>query len=197
MSYWQSRPLVERIIYYYQRTRAWARRATVTGVAVRTVIWLTGVAAVLLAFPHPAGVSIGAALALLSAGWPRSHWVTLLLATVVGIVAIRLAGGAPDPSPVTLAVLAGMIYLHHTTAALAAQVRTDTVIPSRLLGQWAGRSGLVLAGSAVVAVLLGVLASPAWPATMFLLAGAGAVVGLVLLLLWARFRWSPESAGGE
>ncbi len=194
MSYWQSQPLVERLIYYYQRTRAWARRATVAGLAVRIVLWWTGVGVVLVAFPHPVAVLIGAVPALVAAGRPGSHWGTLLLAVAIGATAVRLASGLPDPSVMSLVLLAGVIYLHHSISALAAQLRTDTVIPPRVLWWWAGRIGVVWLVSAVVAFLASGLSTPRWSATGWVLAGTGAAVGTVVLLIAARHQWRPEPA---
>lgn len=197
MTSWHNQPLVERIVYYYQRVRAWSRRATVGGVTVRVVVWLTGAVGFLVAFPTPAGAVIGGVLALVAAGWPGSRWVTLLLLCTVGVVAVRLVTSAPDPSTGALVGLAGLLYLHHTAAALATQVRTDAVVPARVLGWWSGRAGLVLAASAGAALLLAGLSTPTWSATAYLLAGAVAAVGLVVLLLWARFRWLLQPTGED
>ena len=193
MSYWQSQPLVERLIYYYQRTRAWARRATVAGLAVRSVLWWTGVGVVLVAFPHPVAVLIGAVPALVAAGRPGSHWGTLLLAVAIGATAVRLASGLPDPSVMSLVLLAGVIYLHHSISALAAQLRTDTVIPPRVLWWWAGRiEGVAgLRGGGVPGKRA---IDPGWSATGWVLAGTGAAVGTVVLLIAARHQWRPEPA---
>jgi hypothetical protein len=180
-------PLVERAIYHLARARAWARRATRLGLAVRGTVWLTGTAALLLAAPPSmrtvALLPVAVLVALPAAAGPGSGWVTLVeLIAIVGVAA------APD-SVWRILSLAAVLYLHHTAAALGAALRTDAVIPRPVLRRWAERAGVVLAVSLPVGLGIAVLAgqAPAGPATGYLALGLAAAVALALLLA-ARSR---------
>jgi hypothetical protein len=175
-------PLVERVFYLLARARAWARRATVSGLAVRAVIWLTGAGALLLAAPpsvRPAALVVLAALvALPAAAAPGSGWVSLVELIAIG------AAVAVFESLWRVLLLAGVLYAHHSAAALGAQLRTDVVVPWPVLWHWAGRAGLVLAGSLPAGLGIAVLAgqAPAGTATGYVALGVVAAVGLTLLL---------------
>jgi hypothetical protein len=175
-------PLVERILHHRDRVRAWARRATALGLAVRGIVWLTGVAGLLLAMPwRPAiMVPIACLLALPAAAAPSGWFVWLVELLAIGAVA------AADGYPWRLAPLAGLLYLHHTAAALAAQLRTDAAFPAAVLGRWAGRAGLVLAGSVAVGLAAAALANqaPVWSATGYL--GLGVAAAVVVTAVLAR-----------
>jgi hypothetical protein len=185
-------PLAERVGYHAARVRAWARRVTVPGLSVRIAIWLSGAAALVLASPaplRPAAVApIAAVLALLSAGFPNTRWVLLVELLAIGGVAASVAGDGPPLW--RLLAIAGLLYLHHTTAALGAQLRTDTVIPPAVLRYWARRVALVLAVSLPLALGIVVLAgmAPTGPATGYLALGAAAAVGVTACLAWSALR---------
>jgi hypothetical protein len=178
-------PLVERIGYHLARVRAWARRVTPIGLSVRVVIWLAGAAALILASPLPpaATAPVAVLVALLPAGFPHTRVVSLV--ELLAIVAF-----AADPELWTALVLAGLLYLHHTAAALGAQLRTDTVIPAAVLRHWARRAGLVLAGSAVVSLAIVALASgpPAGWGTAYVALGAAAAAAITGYLAWTALR---------
>lgn len=158
---WRRLPLVERVGYHLARARAWARRATAAGVAVRAVIWLTGTGALVLALPgslRGPGLALAVLLALLPAVAPASGWVGLLELAAIATVALALVGETRQvPVPVLLAV-AALLYAHHTTAALGAQLRTDTVVPPAVFRHWAARAGLVLAAATLLGLGIAVLA---------------------------------------
>jgi hypothetical protein len=181
-------PLVERIAYHLARARGWARRATGAGLAVRGAIWLSGAAALALALAPvagPAGALPAAALAaLLPAAAPRTPWVSLLQLAVVAATVVAVAGDGTVPLAALLA-LGSLLYLHHTAAALGAQLRTDTVVPAVVFRHWAGRAGLVVAVSAPVTLAIAALAgsAPDWPALGYLALGV-----LAALLLAASLR---------
>lgn len=183
-------PLVERVGYHLARIRAWARRATPTGLSVRVVIWLAGTAALVLASPLPPAVValIAALVAVLPAGFPHTRAVSLVELLAIG-------GFAADPRLWVALPLAGLLYLHHTTAALGAQLRTDAVIPSAVLRHWARRAGLVVAGSTLVSLAIAALAQRApvgWP-TAYLALGAAAAAAITGYLGWsAQRRAGPE-----
>lgn len=158
---WRRFPLVERVGYHLARARAWGRRATAAGLAVRGVIWLTGAGGLVLALPgslRGPALPLAAFLALLPAFAPASGWVALLELAAIGTVAVSVVDGS-RPVPVLLAV-AALLYAHHTSAALGAQLRTDTVVPLAVFRHWAARAALVLAGSTLLGLGIVVLAGP-------------------------------------
>jgi hypothetical protein len=175
-------PLVERILHYRDRVRAWARRATALGLAVRGVVWLTGAAGLLLASPWRPDITLPIAclLALPAAAAPSGWFVWLVELLAIGAVAAN-----PEYPLWTLVPLAGLLYLHHTAAALAAQLRTDTAIPAAVLRRWAGRAGIVLGGSVPVGLGIAALAeaAPAWSATGYLGLGVAAAVVATAVLV--------------
>lgn len=192
--WWQNSVLRERWRYRSARLRAWTRRATTSGLALRGVVWATGTATAVLAAPGgwrllPIWV-LAALLALAAAAGPHTAWVSVL---VVGPLLLLVAGGllvgyAPPPGQVAL--LAGAAYLHHSSAALAAQLRTDTVVPAAVFARWARHAGAVLAVAALVGAAIVALSAraPVWSATAYLLAGVAAAVGAVALLAYLLHR---------
>lgn len=158
---WRRFPLVERVGYYLAQVRGWGRRATAAGLAVRVVIWLTGLGGLMLAVPgslRGPALALAGFLALLPAVAPASSWVALLELAAIGTVALRLADETREvPVPVLLAV-AALLYAHHTSAALGAQLRTDVVVPPAVFRHWAARAGLVLAAATLLGLGIAVLA---------------------------------------
>jgi hypothetical protein len=189
--------LVRRFRYYGRRLNAWARRATPIGLAVRVVVWATGVAALVsAAMPvvNPVGgLALALVLASLATGWPGTMWVSVLEFGAVAMLVVAVGQGAA--SLVEVGLVAALLYLHHTTAALAAQVRTDTLLSAAVLRHWLARAGVVLGVSMVVGA--GIVALPTTqldlPPSGYVLMGAlaatAAAAGLVYLLLRG-----PESA---
>jgi hypothetical protein len=149
-------------------------------VGLRTVIGGTGAAALLLA---PAGQLVGAGL--------------LTLLAVPGLVAamVRPDGGGPaavlglavaawavrygvTAAPLgSAAVLAGLLYVHHLTAALCAAL-PSTAAPGRaVLARWGAHAALVLVLTGAVAAAAGLLGRPAASPPLELL-GLAVGVGL-------------------
>jgi hypothetical protein len=198
---WRRYPPVERAGYHLARARAWVRRATVPGLSLRAALWLSGLSGLLLAMPWSSWLGpvlpVAAGLALLPAVAPGSGWVTAVQLLAIGTVAVRVATPATDPPLPVLLLLGAVLYAHHTAAALAAQLRTDTVVPAAVLRHWAGRAGLVVAGSALLGLAIAVLAGSARPGpdTGYLAAGAAAAVGVVAVATWLRYRRSAGSGG--
>lgn len=194
---WGDSPLAERIRYHATRVRAWARRATAPGLAVRGTVWFTGVAALLVAAPpavNPGGMLLLAlVLATLAAARPGGFWVGALGVGVV--VAVAMAVGQQAASLLEVALVAALLYVHHTMAALAAQVRTDTLLPVAVLRRWMARTGLVLATSAVVGGGIAALpaAQPTWSASAFIGVGALAAVAVAAALAYLLLR-RPDPA---
>lgn len=180
-------PLGERLLYYLARGRAWWRRATVSGLAVRALVWATGVAALLLAAPPQlvlAGVvPLACVLALWPAAAPQGRMVSVLLTVALGLLVAQLLG-EPGPGLPRVALLAAVMYLHHSSAGLAAQLRTDAVVPVAVVRYWALRAGVVLAVSAVLAGAGTRLPALGWSATAHIALGALAALLVTAALLW-------------
>jgi hypothetical protein len=193
---WRSYPLTERLAYYLLRMRAWRRRATRLGLAVRVVVWASGFAAMLLAMPAMVPVATGlpvvAALMLLPAARPRGRWVSIVAVAAIGLLAVRLAATTPAQPVLLAGAVGGLLYLHHSTAALAAQVRTDVVIPPAALRHWAARVGLVLAASAGLGLIVVVLPAPVWPATGQVALGVAAAVAVAAAVIGLVPRPRPD-----
>ena len=201
---WRHYPPVERAGYHLARARAWGRRATVPGLSLRAAIWFLGLAGLLLATPLSSWLGpvlpvlpVAAGLALLPAVAPGSDWVTAVQVLAIGTVAVRVATPVSDPPLPVLLLLGAVLYAHHTAAALAAQLRTDAVVPAAVLRHWASRAGLVAAGSALLGAAIAVLAGSARPGpdTGYLAAGVAAAVGVAAVATWLRHRRSAGSGG--
>jgi hypothetical protein len=186
---WRDYPVVERAHYGAVRARAWSRRATRSAMAVRAGVFVSGLGALLLALPPPArpgpAVLAAALLAYLAAAWPSGLWVPML---ELGAVTAFLGGLAVGAHPARLpevALLATLLYLHHSAAALGAVLRTDAVVPAAVLRRWVGRAAVVLAASAgtgLCVVAFALAAPPDWSATVFVGLGALAAVGVTAAL---------------
>lgn len=180
-------PLGERLLYYLARARAWWRRTTVSGLAIRVGVWATGLAAVLLALPPQVqwtgAVPVAAVLALLPAALPHGRAVSVLLVVAIGLLAAQLIG-AGGPSLGRVGLLAATLYLHHSCAALAAQLRTDAVVPVAVVRHWALRVGVVLGATAGLAGFMVVLPGLDWSATGHIALGVAAALAVVAALVW-------------
>ena len=193
---WRHYPPVERAGYHLARARAWARRATVPGLSVRGVVWLSGLAALLAALPGGQWLGpvlpVAAAFAVLPAAAPGSSWVAVLELIAISTVAVRAASSAADPSLPVVLLTAALLYGHHTAAALAAQLRTDAVAPVAVLRHWALRAGLVAAGSVLVGLVVAAVAgsAEAGPDTGYLAVGVAAAVAVAALAGWLLRRRS-------
>jgi hypothetical protein len=198
---WRHYPPVERAGYHLARARAWGRRATLPGLSLRAALWLLGLTGLLLAMPWSSWLGpvlpVAAGLALLPAVAPGGGWVTAVQLLAIGTVAVRVATPASDPPLPVLLLLGAVLYAHHTAAALADQLRTDAVVPPAVLRHWAGRAGLVVAGSALLGLAIAVLAGSARPGrdTGYLAAGVAAAVGVAAVATWLRHRRSAGSGG--
>lgn len=135
--------------------RAAALRITPATLLVRGAVFACGYAALLLAYPAAVLVpALGplALVALVPAVAPRTRFVTVaLLLAVFGWLAATTRYGEPVSLP-RLAALACLLYLAHTTAALAAVLPYDTVVAPAVLVRWLTRAAVVLAVSAAFAV---------------------------------------------
>ena len=193
---WREAPLVERLVYYAARLWAWVRRVRPAPLVLRAVVWVTGVGALAPVLPSGIQPTTGAvavvALATLAAGFPGSWWVGALETTTVLLVALAVWLYEPPGLPV-VAACAALLYVHHATAALAAALRTDTLVAAALLRRHAVRTAGVLAASAV---LVGAVATvpeqlPGWsPSLLMAVAAAAAVAATAALTYLAGDRWA-------
>jgi len=130
-----------------------------------------------------------AALALIGAVRPDGPWVTVLELTAVGVWVL---GGLIYHEPRGLAgtlILAALLYLHHTSAALAAALPVRGQLSPAVLAGWLGRAGAVLAGTVLFALAATVLLPPSGTGhdsilvpILGLFAGLGAAVAIAYLL---------------
>ena len=183
-----------------QRVRERVRRLhriTAGAVVVRGVVFGAAVAALLVAYsPLAAGPSAGLVLmvvaglaAALPALLPRGAGTTaVLVLAVLGWLASSAYG-----VPVTLLRLvaqAGLLYLLHTSAALAAVVPYDALLAPGILLRWLARAVGVVALTGLFAVAAAVAAQYATGQTDLLvpLAGLAAVAALAAVLghAWRR-----------
>ena len=157
---------------------------------VRSAVFGCAAAALAVAYA-PMGVRGGTAalvlVAVLPALFPRSMATTIVL--FIAVTGWVLSGGyAGALTVVRLVLAAALLYLLHTSAALAAVLPYDAVVSPRVLLGWLARAAVVLAGTAVFAVAVAVTAQRTGGRTYLAatLVGLGAMAGLAALLAAAR-----------
>jgi hypothetical protein len=169
------------------RTRA--ARVTPGILLVRGAVLAFAVAALLVAFPaemlsRPPAAAVVVVLSAAPALAPRTRVTTaVLLAAVAGWLAATTAYGEPV-TLTRLVALACLLYLVHTTTALAATLPYDTVVSPAVLVHWLARAVAVLvvtAGFAVAAVV-GVRAAGGGAYLIASIAGLLLVAALTALL---------------
>jgi hypothetical protein len=150
--------IVEAFVSRAQRARDVNSRATPGPLLVRGALWVFTVSAVLTAYPsemvgNVRALPVVALLSALPAAWPRTRIVSLMLfGIVVGWVIATTIYGEDITTP-RLVLLATLLYLMHTTAALASVLPYDTVVVGTVLIAWYVRALPVLFGSAIFGVL--------------------------------------------
>jgi hypothetical protein len=165
--------IVEAFVSRAQRAKDVNARATPGPLLVRGALWVFTVAAVFTAYPsgivwNVRALPVVALWAAFPAALPRTRIVSLaLFGIVVGWVIATTAYGE-DITAARLVLLATLLYLMHTTAALASVLPYDTVVVGSVLIAWYVRALPALAGSAVFGVLA--------------VAGAGVIVGRSYLI---------------
>lgn len=171
-----------------------ATRITPGTLLVRGAALLFAVGALLVAFPADLLVRPGAAAGLAVCGAlpalaPRTRVTTIVLFAAVGG---WLAATTAYAEPVTwtrLALLACLLYLVHTTTALAAALPYDTVVAPAVLARWFARTAVVLALTVgfAVAATVGVRSAGGHAYLVAAVAGLLLVAALVgLLAVWRR-----------
>jgi hypothetical protein len=159
-----------------------ATRITPGTLLVRGAAFAFAAGALLVAMPGEILVVPGAAAALLACGMlpacaPRTRLTTIVLfLAVFGWLAATTSYGEPV-TWARLVALACLLYLVHTTTALAAVLPYDAVVAPAVLVRWLLRTVLVLALTAGFAVFA-VLAAPVVGVHAYLVA---AVAGLLLV----------------
>lgn len=178
------------------RLRDLADRATPGSMLVRLALWLCGVLAVVAALPlrlltDPRFVLFALLVGLLPVLWPRTMIVSVVMFTVA--VAFVLYGAHASVGHVVL--VAGLLYLVHTGAALTAVLPYDAVVAPAVLVGWLFRALGVIAATGVVAAALSLLISPIDVGPGSIIASIAGVVLLCavvyLLSRFARGRSTP------
>ena len=177
-----------------ERARRVAGRATLTPLLVRCAVFLSGLLALVVAYP--ANVLASQLLAVLvvaaaaPAFAPRGRAATVLAVLVI-------AGWVLDTTyydrPVVLwrvLALATTLYLGHTLTALAAALPSDAVVHLDVVTRWLLRGfAVVLASAVLTVVVLAVTRDLAGDTFMVAtLVGLGAAVGAAALLSWLLRR---------
>ncbi|WP_084958208.1 hypothetical protein [Thermoactinospora rubra] len=167
---------------------AWPK-VTLSALLVRCVVAVAGAAALAVALPAPfterlAWPVIVVVVSVCSAVRPRSAAVGATLAIAF---TLWVAGGmiyGETPTAATALLLGCLLYVHHSAAALGAQVPVAADVPARLLGGWALRVALVVGLSALLglAVQLGPPLLAGVPLAVVLPVGALGAVGVAAVI---------------
>jgi hypothetical protein len=172
--------------------RGAAGRITPGTLLVRGAVFAFAVCALLVAFPAGVFGQPGAVVALVVAAMvpalaPRTRFTTVVvLLAVLGWLVATTGYGEPVRLP-RLVTLSCLLYLVHTTTALAAVLPYDTVVAPAVLVGWLARTVVVLSLTAVFAVVAA-MGAQAVSGRAYLVASVSglllvaALVGLLALL---------------
>jgi hypothetical protein len=167
-----------------------ARRTTSAFFLLRGAVFVAGLAALVTACPSPLVLSPWLAglvlVALLAAAFPRSWLVMLLLLTGAISWVVATTAYAEPVSYLRLVLLAALLYLTHVLAALAAVIPNDAVVTPAAVVGWLPRTAVLLAVTALVALLAAVLPGLFGGARFVLAALVGFGVMAVLVYYLAR-----------
>ncbi|NJC70254.1 hypothetical protein HC031_11105 [Planosporangium thailandense] len=172
-----------------------ATRITPGTLLVRGAALLSAAGALLVACPGEILARPGAAVGLVAGGAlpalaPRTRVTTIVLfAAIGGWLAATTVYGQPV-TPARLAVLACLLYLAHTTTALAAALPYDTVVSPAVLARWFARTVVVLVPTAGFAVAATLGVRYVGGRAYLVAAVAGLLVAAALVGLLARWRRS-------
>ncbi|HKS99600.1 MAG TPA: hypothetical protein VJT31_08740 [Rugosimonospora sp.] len=141
------------------RALAMVRRAAPGPTLVRGGVYLSGLIAMLTAWPATfvlgRGLLVAVILALVPVLWPRGFAPTLVILLAVTGWLAATTGYAEPVTYLRLVIVAGALYLLHTLAALAGVLPYDAIVSAGVLGRWLLRAALVwvlTAGLALFAV---------------------------------------------
>jgi hypothetical protein len=176
-----------------QLQRIWATMARLTPgpLLVRAGIFLTALGALLTAYPAAVVTSrLVLGLVLLAAApmiVPRGRSTTLVALVAVFGWLLATMGYEEPVTLFRLLGLTGLLYLTHSLAALGAMLPHDAVVAPEVLMRWVTRALLVVAVSAVPALIVVVVADGLRGA--YLLASlAGLVVAVTIAALLAYLQ---------
>ncbi len=180
-----------------RRIRTFFERAAPGPLLVRGAVAVTAAGALVTAYPDEIITGLGGLALALAAAIPmlapRGRWVTLVaLAAVAGWLLSTMGYG----EPVTVwrvFSMAGLLYLMHSMAALAAMLPYDAVVAPEVLARWIGRALLVVAASAVLSLVVLVIADAARGGSVVAsLAGLAVAVAIAALLTFLLRRHDPR-----
>jgi hypothetical protein len=181
-----------------RRAAGSVRAIPLAQLGLRGALAVSGGLALLVA---PAGQLVGAGLVALVAVPPLLSAVrrpdgagpALVMAGAGAAWALRYSTGSAPLA--TALVLAALLYLHHTTAALCAAMPATAAVDPTVLLRWATQAVVVLAVTAAAASLLAALGHPPASATLEV-AGLVAVIALAGALV-ALARAAADSGPAE
>lgn len=166
-------------------------RLTPLPALLRGGLFLAATAALVLATPaglrtSPVVLTGLLALAATVALAPRGPLPTVLILAAAGGWVLTTEGYGQPVTPLRVLLLAGLLYLVHSLATLAAVVPTDAVVAADVVRRWLGRALAVVAGAtglsaAALAALAGLPAGRSVAATL-----AGLVLAAALPIAVAR-----------
>jgi hypothetical protein len=123
--------------------------------------------------------------------YPRGRWAGAVALMCIGAWVVASVGYGDTPSLVRVGALAGLLYVMHSAAALAAVLPHDCVVPPGVLIRWVMRQGIVLAAGLAVG-LGGLVVARQIHAVPTV---AGAVVGALLAAsLAGALAWQARPA---
>jgi hypothetical protein len=159
---------------------------------VRVVVFLAAAVAVVSAVPAPVRGTMGLPALLLvgvlPALLPAGRTVTLVASlAILGWFVATTTYQEPVSTP-RLLIVAGAVYLLHSSAALAAVLPVDAMVPPGVLRRWLVRAVIrLVAGELLAAGLLATAALGPHGTTMYALIGALALTaGLAWLMVLMR-----------
>jgi hypothetical protein len=140
-----------------EQARAVTARATGTPFLVRCGVGISGLFAMLVAWPVSLlGTQYFVPLALLAiypAVAPRGRGATLAALAVVGGWIIDTAGYGAQVELWRVLAIASLLYIGHSLTALAAVLPYDAVVSLDMVGGWLLRAAAVVLTSAVLTVV--------------------------------------------
>jgi hypothetical protein len=174
-------------------------RITPATLLVRGVTFLFTTLALLMAIPSflfsPRLVLVCAVAAAVVALAPGSRIVTVVLVGAAVGWGAAWTGRLAEISPWELVAFGSLLYLAHSSAALAALIPFDAVVAPEVLVRWYVRALAIVAASAAIALVLlvGVSAASGFRgAAVASLAGLAAAVALIVMgVRMARQKSSP------
>lgn len=169
------------------------RRTSAVPMLVRAAVFAAAFGALLVAVPASvrsmtAAVGVLAGAALLAALLPATAWVTVVAVLAAGCWVAATVVDGESVTALRVLALAGLLYLMHSLAALAAALPHDAAVGTQVWIRWLLRSAVVILVSSGLSVgmLWGLQQLPDsgvnLPVTLGGLGLAAALVALLSLL---------------